>query len=430
MKAIVVGSGAGGATAARELAEKGFEVMILEAGKQFHPLTRLFSKLSPLRGTRLIKNEQAITKFFPHLRTQRSSSELAIVMGITTGGCTAISTGNILRAETGFKEIGLDLRPEFEEIEQIIPITTVPKERWRPLTQRMFDESEKMGFAPTPTPKALNLERCASCGYCELGCSKDAKWTSMCFLQDLHTKKISLETEASVQKVIIKNGCAKGLIVSRGSSIEQVDADVIVLAAGGVGTAQILKASNLPARDNLWIDVVLTVGGIYEGSQMLNEPPMVWVIKQDGYIISPYFDLLSYWFHKPWRDVSLKNRVGVMIKLADTEQGSVDAHGNVVKALTPLDYERLNEAKTKVKAIMEASGVKGPFVDGLLNGGHLGGTVPLTKADVSSMHPYWLPDNLWVADLSLLPHSQGLPTILTTAALALRVARRIAEAYH
>lgn len=41
------------------------------------------------------------------------------------------------------------------------------------------------------------------------------------------------------------------------------------------------------------------------------------------------------------------------------------------------------------------------------------------------MKPSWLPDGLWVADLSLAPHSQGLPTILLTAALALRVARNI-----
>ncbi len=43
------------------------------------------------------------------------------------------------------------------------------------------------------------------------------------------------------------------------------------------------------------------------------------------------------------------------------------------------------------------------------------------------MKPSWLPDGLWVADLSLAPRSQGLPTILLTSALALRVARKIAE---
>jgi len=45
------------------------------------------------------------------------------------------------------------------------------------------------------------------------------------------------------------------------------------------------------------------------------------------------------------------------------------------------------------------------------------------------MKPSWLPDGLWVADLSLVPRSQGMPTILLTAALALKVAREIIRQY-
>jgi choline dehydrogenase-like flavoprotein len=205
---------------------------------------------------------------------------------------------------------------------------------------------------------------------------------------------------------------------------------VVVLSAGGVGTAQILKASDLPARDKLWVDIVLTVGGISKDAIMLNEPPMVWFIKQEYNIISPYFDLLSYWFHKPWHDVPKEDRVGIMIKLADTEQGTVHADGTITKPITDIDRQRLEKAREKVVQIMEASDVSGPFVDGMIHGGHLGGTAPLTKEDVSSMHPSWLPDDLWVADLSLLPRSQGLPTMLTTAALALRVAKRIDKQKH
>jgi choline dehydrogenase-like flavoprotein len=115
----------------------------------------------------------------------------------------------------------------------------------------------------------------------------------------------------------------------------------------------------------------------------------------------------------------------MMIKLADTEQGSVAADGAVKKPLTQEDYERLEKAKAEAKQIMQAAGVKGPFVDGMIHGGHLGGTVPLTKADVETMHPSWLPRGLWVADLSLMPRSQGLPAMLTTSALSLRVARKI-----
>lgn len=55
MKAIVVGSGAGGATAARKLAESGYDVTILEAGKPFSPLTHKVSWLSALRGSFILR---------------------------------------------------------------------------------------------------------------------------------------------------------------------------------------------------------------------------------------------------------------------------------------------------------------------------------------------------------------------------------------
>jgi choline dehydrogenase-like flavoprotein len=427
MKAIVVGSGAGGATAAHKLANNGFEVLMLEAGQPFNPLTHRISWLSPLRGTLLLKDEKSIKRVFPHYQTTRTSEDLVIFTGVTEGGSTSISCGNMVRAERGLKEIGLDLTPEYEEIESNLTISPIPRERWRPLTRRMFDEAEKLGLEPKPTPKVDDLKKCVSCGYCELGCATGAKWDSRRLYRDLLGKGITLQTGSKVEKIVVENDRAKGVFVNRDSSVERIDADVVVLAAGGVGTAQILRASNLPVRDNLWVDVVLTVGGVSKDAKMLHEPPMVWFAKREHYILSPYFDLLSYWFHKPWKDVPAENRVGMMIKLADVEQGSVAADGTVVKALTDLDRERLEDGKARAREIMEAAGVTGPFVDGMLHGGHLGGTVPLTKEDVETMHPSWLPKDLWVADLSLMPRSQGLPTMLTAAALALRVAKRITE---
>jgi choline dehydrogenase-like flavoprotein len=425
MKAIVVGSGAGGAFAARELAQNGYEVTILEAGKPFSPLTHKVSWLSSLRGSFLLKDENSIKRVFPHYDVTRASLDLAIFRGVTEGGCTSISCGNIVRAENGLKEIGLDLSREFEEIEKTLTIEPIPRERWRPLTQQMYDKAQQLGYKPKPTPKVDDLNRCIGCGYCELGCITGAKWDSRQVYKDYLGRGISLITNTAVQKVLLDGDHACGVQVSRGDSTEQIQADVVVLSAGGIATAQILKASNLPVQDKLWVDIVLTVGGVSKGSKMLCEPPMAWFIKENNYILSPYFDLLSYWFHKPWKDVSAENRVGMMIKLADVEQGSVAADGTVTKSLTEVDRERLEDAKLKAKEIMETSGVTGPFVDGMIHGGHLGGTVPLTRGDVESMHPSQLPENLWVADLSLMPRSQGLPTMLTAMALSLKVARHI-----
>lgn len=427
MKAIVVGSGAGGATAASHLARRGFEVTILEAGQPFNPLTHRVSWLSPLRGTWLLKDENSIKHVFPHYQVTRTCEDLVIFRGVTEGGSTSISCGNMVRAENGLKEIGLDLSQEFEEIERTLTIGPVPRGRWRPLTQQMFDQAEKLGFSPKPTPKVGTPAKCVGCGYCELGCVTGAKWDSRHVYADLLGRGVELQTDSPVMKIIIENGRAKGIFVSHGSSAERINADVVVLSAGGIGAAQILRASGFSPSNSLWVDVVLTVGGVVKGARMLNEPPMVWFAKKEHYILSPYFDLLSYWFHKPWKSVPTEDRVGMMIKLADTEVGTVNADGTVTKSLTDLDKKRLEEAKIEAKGIMEASGVTGPFVDGMVHGGHLGGTVPLTREDVETMHPSWLPKDLWVADLSLMPRSQGLPTMLTAAALALRVAKRIAQ---
>ena len=99
----------------------------------------------------------------------------------------------------------------------------------------------------------------------------------------------------------------------------------------------------------------------------------------------------------------------------------------VTSANYNIDQIRLEEAIEYASQIMEGAGVSRPFIRGMYNGGHLGGTVPLKKEYVKDMKPSWLPEGLWVADLSLAPRSQGMPTILLTAALALRVARMIIE---
>jgi choline dehydrogenase-like flavoprotein len=208
---------------------------------------------------------------------------------------------------------------------------------------------------------------------------------------------------------------------------ETIRADAVVLSAGGIGTARILRASGLPVADRLWMDIVLTVGGRLPDARQLDEPPMTWYARRDGYILSPYVDLLSHFIHAPWRGVPLRDRVGLMVKLADEPNGRVDERGCVRKELTRSERERLAEASAVAREVLAGAGVRGPYTDGILHGGHLGGTAPLRREDVAAMRPAGLPDGLWVADLSLVPTSQGLPTMATTAAIALRVARRLMD---
>ncbi|MFA0833073.1 MAG: GMC family oxidoreductase N-terminal domain-containing protein [Methanobacterium formicicum] len=424
MRAIVVGSGAGGATVARELQSKGIEVLILEAGPPFKPFSRHISWAEPLRRFGLLGGEGTFKHFFPPMNIQRSSPELVLVRGLATGGSTVLACGNLVRADRGLKDIGLDLTPEYDELEAELTPTTIPTEIWRPITHKMFQSAENLGLNPQPTPKVVDIDRCNYCGLCELGCARGARWDSRKFLKEAVNKGARLQSKSPVEKVTTENGRVTGVITSDN---KLYPADVVVLAAGGIGTAQILKNSGLKAEDHLWVDIVLTLGGTLPGARQLEELPMAWYTKHEDYILSPYPDILSHYFHKPWRKVPIQDRVGLMVKLADIEQGTVYADGTVDKPLTGHDQERLDIAISQAQEVMEGAGISGPFVRGVHNGGHLGGTVPLKKEDVANMKPSWLPDGLWVADLSLAPRSQGLPTILLTAAMALRVARKIKE---
>jgi choline dehydrogenase-like flavoprotein len=73
-----VGSGAGGATTARELANRGFEVIVLEAGRPFKPFTRRLWWTKPLRRAGLLGSEKKITQLFPHMKTMRSAKDLVL----------------------------------------------------------------------------------------------------------------------------------------------------------------------------------------------------------------------------------------------------------------------------------------------------------------------------------------------------------------
>ena len=166
---------------------------------------------------------------------------------------------------------------------------------------------------------------------------------------------------------------------------------------------------------------------------------MVWSSLRDGYMLSPYYDLLAHFFHKPWRSRRVRDHVGMMIKLADTADGEVLPDGTVHKALTLQDTERLGEARAEAVEVMEAAGVEGPFVDGVLNGGHMGGTVPLEAGDVATMRPRWLPEGVWVAGapdgtavaVKTLDGANRVPSAVAVALLAGRgaVAADAAQAF-
>lgn len=416
-KAIVIGSGAGGAMAARMLAQD-FDVTVLEAGRPFKPLAVPLDKLALLRPTGVYLDERMIQLLLPSMRIDRHP-EMVMVYGRGVGGTTTLATGNAVRADEGLKRIGINLDEEFSELQHELPITTDHQRFWSPITKQTFDVMREMGFDPQSMPKLLRPKQCRLCGHCSIGCPTRAKWDTRELLEG-----IRIITGCKVTKIDIDDRQARKVHATKGWQHLEFEADIIIVAAGGYGSPDILRASGISCQPRLFVDPVLCVAAPMAKAHQDRQLLMPFVSRREKYIISPYMDWLSFFFNRSWRK-PMDGMVSLMIKLADVEEGDVH-HNKMRKTLTPLDHQRLQEGVKDCREILMRMGAKEHDIFlGTLNAGHPGGMLPLTQAEATSLHSPLLPDNLYVCDATILPQSLGLPPMLTIMALAKRIARNI-----
>ncbi|HET7309170.1 MAG TPA: GMC family oxidoreductase N-terminal domain-containing protein, partial [Actinomycetota bacterium] len=417
-RAVVVGSGAGGATVAKEL-QGAFEVTVVEAGNDFRRATLDRRTIERLRRSRLLVDPRLVSLVYRPIRIRRTP-DMLLVNGIGTGGTTTMATGNGIRMDEDLRALGLDLDREFDEIVREIPITTAHQRRWHPTTRRLFRTFDDLGLNPIVLPKMGDAERCRHCGRCMLGCPYGRKWDSRAYLDDAVRRGARLMTGSAVTEVVIEDGRATGLVTRTKALHRFVPADLVVLAAGGFGTPAILERSGIACEPTLFVDPVLTVAARVPNAWQCNEIEMPFVVQREGYILAPYFDWISSLFHPSWRH-RLQDIVGIMIKLADESVGSVSGK-KVNKLLTPGDRSRLDEAVGVATEILAGFGADPHEVFlGTVHAGHPGGMVPLTEASARTMHDDRLPENAYVADATLFPKSLGNPPILTIIAMAKRI---------
>jgi choline dehydrogenase-like flavoprotein len=418
--AIVVGSGAGGATVAKELQGE-YRVTIMEEGRAFRRSTLKRESIERLRRSRLLVDERLLRLVFPPIRV-RKTPDMVLVKGVGTGGTTTIATGNGMRLDADLRAIGIDLDREFDEIAREVPITTVHRRRWHRTTRRLFDVVDHMGLEPFVTPKMAASDGCHHCGRCVFGCPYGVKWDTRAFLDEAVARGAKLVTRARVDRIVIEDGRAKGVLIGHPFGTRFRTADLVVVCAGGFGTPAILERSGIHCERRLFVDPVLTVAARIPAAWQCNEIEMPFVVQRPHYLLSPYFDWVSALFNPAWPH-PLHDMLGVMIKLADEEIGSVSSRGRIDKRLTATDRSRLEEAMGVATEILTRFGADPAGIfRGTINAGHPGGTLPLTEDTTGTFHDERLPDNVYVADGSLLPRSLGGPPILTIIAMAKRVA--------
>ena len=356
------------------------------------------------------------------MKVQKATGGMVLVKGIASGGTTTLATGNALRVDSDLKAVGIQLDAEFEELHREIAITTAHQKIWRSSTRRLFEICLELGLSPQVTPKMVDYTKCKRCGRCVLGCPEGAKWDSRRFLEIALQHGAHVEYNCRIQKVLISKGEAVGVEVRQGWKRKTIPADLVILAAGGFGTPVILQHSGIATEPRLFVDPVLCVAAEWKHAYQNKEVLMPFVVQRDHFMISPYFDQLSFFFNGEWR-IPAENIVSLMVKLADENTGRVN--GSIEKNLTQLDNDRLAEGVELCSKILERFGVaRLDMFLGTVNAGHPGGMLPLGAAEAETLHSNRLPENLYVADATLFPSSLGNPPILTIMAMAKRISKQ------
>lgn len=251
----VVGTGAGGAVVAARLAEAGRDVVLLEEGGYWTEAD-------------FTEDEAAMTARLYAEGGARATEDLAITLlqGRSVGGGTTVNWMLMLRpAESVMAEwarlcdadtlAAAELVPALERIESEVHARIVPDDAHSAQNRVILEGAAELGWAARPA--AINAAGCVRAGSCGLGCRFGAKQSALVtYVPRALRAGARLVADASVQRIegLERGGRAPlkrvhATVLERDSGRPRgrltVEAPVVVLSAGAVGTPVILQRSGL-----------------------------------------------------------------------------------------------------------------------------------------------------------------------------------------
>ena len=251
---VIIGSGAGGSVAAAELAEAGFEVVVLDGGG-WHGRAD-FNEDEAAMADRLLAEGG--------LRTTDDGA-MALLQGETVGGGTTVNWMLWLRTpefvldqwarESGLSGLGAaDLAPIFAELEARLHVAAVPSEAHSANNRLILEGAARLGWRARGG--ALNAKGCIRCGFCTAGCRHDAKQSALVtWLPRALAAGAQLHANTAAERIELRErdgGSRRGSTppLKRVHARDTVtgapltiDAPIVIAAGGAVGTPALLQRS-------------------------------------------------------------------------------------------------------------------------------------------------------------------------------------------
>ncbi len=417
--AIVVGSGPGGATVAKELAEKNKKVLILEWGDNW-----------PIKGT----NWQAVLMAgIPGRSLLFTSKMLAMIRGITTGGSSIFYYATAFDPPVEMlKSHGLDITQEVEEIRKELPVAPLKDELVGPMAKRIMQSARELGYDWNKLPKFIYQDKCkAECWRCDYGCPYGAKWNGRHYIEQAIENGSTLINRAKVEKVIVENKKAIGVEYKRWGKTYQAFAPKIILSAGGIGSPVILRKSGIyGAGYDFFYDPLISVMGTAGDVTGGKEIPMAtgMHMEEDGYVMTDMtlpqsiYTLFTAEVFRLHKLFAHKKTLQIMIKVKDRLGGRLTYHGGVRKPLTKDEMNKFQSGSARARAILKNAGARDIFQTWYV-AAHPGGTVKIGDIVDSDLKTGY--ENLFVCDCSVIPEAWGLPPSFTLIALGKRLAKHL-----
>ena len=251
---VIVGTGAGGATAARVLSEAGLSIIMLEEGPSLAPEDR------PLELGRAMK--QSLRDFATF--TTAGASPFPLLLGRCVGGGTAVNSGIIWRMPQQVgrewkQRFGLGelvepaaMRRIFETIESELGVDEVRPEAIGGNGELMREGARALGLPGRIIQR--NAKDCRGSARCLQGCPHGARQSmEVSYVPFAMARGARLYASARAEQVIVRGGRAEAV---RGSLLDEPGGKprgrfevharrAVIVAAGAVFSPVLLRRSGL-----------------------------------------------------------------------------------------------------------------------------------------------------------------------------------------